>query len=106
MRIEVRGADGQPAIVDDAYLGMHVDDVPQRSLSGVDGAGEEAVVTLVRLDQRRDLTARDVRAVVRSRREENDDPEVIGRWMRELVGEDVDDLGRPEELVLEIHEVL
>ena len=106
VRVEVRGADGEPAVVDDADLGVDVDDVAQRSLARVDGAGEEAVVALVGLDQRRDLAARDVRAVVRARRQQDDDPEVVGRRMRQLVGEDVDDLGRPEELVLEIDDSL
>ena len=77
--IEVRGADGQPAVVDDPHLGVDVDDVAQRPLAGVHGAGEEAVVALVRLDQRRHLPARDVRPVVRARREQDDDPEVVGR---------------------------
>ena len=80
--VEVRGADGQPAVVDDPDLGVDVDDVAQRPLAGVHGAGEEAVVALVGLDQRRHLAARDVRAVVRARRQQDDDPEVVGRRMR------------------------
>ena len=91
--IQVRRADRQPAVVDDSHLGVDVDDVPQRPLAGVHGAGEETVVALVRLDQRRHLPARDVRPVVRAGREQDDDPEVVCRRMGQLVGEDVDDLG-------------
>ena len=104
--VEVGRADREPAVVDDADLGVDVDDVAQLSLPRVDGAGEEAVVALVGVDQRGHLPARDVGAVVGARRQEHDDAEVVVRRMRELVGEHVDDLRRPEELVLEVDDLL
>jgi len=106
VRVQVRGADGEPAVVDDADLRMHIDDVAQRAFTGVDGAGEEAVVAVVRVDERRDLPPGDVGPVVRPGRQQHDDPEVVARRRVELLHEHVDDLGRPEELVLEVDEVL
>ena len=43
-------------------------------------------------------------AVVRARGQHDDDAEVVGRRLAELGREHVDDLGRPEELALEVHE--
>ncbi len=103
--VEIRRADREPAVVDDADLGVDVDDVAQLRLARVHGAGEEAVVVAVGLDQRRDLAARDVGAVVRARGQEHDDTEVVGGRMLELVDQDLDDLRRPEELVLEIDDL-
>jgi hypothetical protein len=57
VRVEVRRADGQPAIIDDADLCMNVDDVAQLPFPGVDGAREEAIVAVIRFDQCRHLTA-------------------------------------------------
>ena len=104
--VEVRRADREPPVVDDADLRVDVDEVAERPRPCVERAGEEALVAVVRVDQRRDRAARDVGAVVRARRQHRDDPEVVARRVAELVHEDRDDLGRPEELVLEVDEAL
>ena len=63
--------------------------------AAVVGAGEHA-----------ELAAGVVGAVVRLRRQHDDEPEVGGRADRELVGEDRDDLRRPQELVLDVDQPL
>ena len=55
--VQVGGADGEPAVVDDPDLGVDVDDVAQLCFAGVDGAGEEALVVAVGCDQGCDLAA-------------------------------------------------
>ena len=62
--VEVRRADGQPAIVDDADLRVHVHGVAQASLTGVDRAREEACVAVVGMDEGGNLAARHIGAVV------------------------------------------
>ena len=57
MGVEVRRSDGEPAVVDDPDLRVHVDDVAERAFAGIHGAGEEAVVAGVGVDQRSDLAA-------------------------------------------------
>ena len=91
--VQVGGADGEPAVVDDPDLRVHVDDVAQLCFARVDGAGEEALVVAVCRDEGCDLAARDVGAVVGSGREEHDEAEVVGWWVLDLVDQDLDDLG-------------
>ena len=85
---------------------MHVDAVVEVPRARVQRAREEACVLVVRLDERGHLAARDIRAVVRLRGKQQDDSEVVARRVAELVREDLDDLGRPQELVLEVDELL
>ena len=49
--VEVRGADREPAVVDDADLRVHVDGVGERAVPGVERAGEEPAGAVVGLDQ-------------------------------------------------------
>ena len=91
--VQVRRADGQPAIVDDRDLRVDVDRVAQLPGSGVHRAREKARVAVVGVDERCYLAARDVRAVVRVDGEERDDAEVVVGRVAELLGEEVDDLG-------------
>ncbi len=96
----------QPTVVDDPDLRVHVHGIAEISRPRVDRAGEEAGRLVGCVDECGHLPARDVRAVVRPGRQQDEDAEVVRRRVPQLVREDGDDLGRPEELVLEIDEPL
>jgi hypothetical protein len=63
-------------------------------------------VSVVRLDEPAELSARVVLAVVRLRREKDQEPEVVVGRSAQLLLEHRDDFRRPEELVLEVDEPL
>ena len=67
VRVQVRRADGEPAVVDDPDLRVDVHRVAEVPRPRVDRAGEEARRLVRGMDERRDLAARDVGAVVRAR---------------------------------------
>jgi hypothetical protein len=106
--VEVRRSDGEPTVVDDADLRVHVHRPPTRSRL-IERAREEAPLVsaaLGRIDEDSDLPARVVRAVVRMCGQQHDDAEVVARRLAQLAREDRDELRRPEELALEIDEAL
>ena len=107
--VEVRRADRGPGVVDDRRLGMDVDRVAARPRL-VERAGEEprrvAPRLLVGVDQHPDLAAAVVTAVVRLRREHRDHAKVVARWTAQFLRKHEDQLGRPQELALEVHEPL
>ena len=106
VRVQVRRAEREPAVVDDADLRVHVHGIAQVSFARVDRAREEARRLVGGVDERGDLSARDVGAVVRACGQQDEDAEVVARRVLQLVREDRDDLRRPEELVLEVDEAL
>ena len=106
MSVQVRRADGEPAVVDDPDLGVDVDRIAELPGSRVDRASEEACGLVGCVNECRDLSARDVGAVVGTRRQEDEQPELVAGWVAQLVGQDRDDLRRPQELVLEVDEPL
>ena len=104
--VQVRRADGQPAVVDDPDLRVHVH---QAAVRLEERAGEEAVrvaAVLRRPHEHAELAARVVAAVVRLRRKQDEDAEVGVRRLAQLPDEDLGQLGRPEKLALEIDEPL
>ena len=103
--VEVCRAHGEPAIVDQTDLGVHVDGPGESSFVGVQGGGQETSVAIL-VEQRAQLAARVVATVVRPRRQQKNEPECIARRMQKLLAQDGDDLGRPEELVLEVDQTL
>ena len=104
--VQVRRADREPAVVDDADLRVDVDRLAAPSPACVERAREEAAGAVVGLDQHAELAARVVGAVVRLRGQHDDEAELVVGGLRSLSREDLDDLGRPEELVLEVDEPL
>ena len=101
--VQVGRPDRQPRVVDDPDLGVHVDRLRNARL--VERAREEALVD-VRGHETRELAARVVVAVVRLDRQHDDETELVRRRTAQLLLEDRQDLGRPQELVLEIDERL
>ena len=106
MRVQVRRADGQPSVVDDADLRVHVHRISEVPRSRVDRAGKKPRRLVRGVDERGDLTARDVRTVVRPCGEKDENAKVVARRVPELVRKHRHDLRRPEELILEVDEPL
>jgi hypothetical protein len=98
--VEVRGADREPRVVDDAHLRVDIDGVAERAVARVDRAREQPPGAVVGFDQLGQHSARVVGAGVRLRREQQHEPEVVRRRPTQLLAEDLRDLRRPEELVL------
>ena len=84
VRVQVRRPEREPAVVDDPDLRVHVHGIAQVALARVDRAREEAGRLVRRVDERGDLSARDVRAVVRSCGQEDEDAEVVARRVLSL----------------------
>jgi len=103
--VQIRRTDGQPAVVDDPDLRVHVHP-PARLAPLAQRAGEESACAVVGRGEDAELAARVVGAVVRARRQHDDEAERVGRRPAQLVGEDRDDLRRPQELALEVDEPL
>ena len=53
--VEIGGPDGQPAVVHDRDLRVHVDRIAQLARACIDGAGEEPRIVVVGLNERGDL---------------------------------------------------
>ena len=106
MGVQVGRADGQPPVIDDAHLGVDVQPVVTMAGQRPDRRGEQPAGVVVGADQHAELAHGVVVAVVGLRREDDHDPELVARRVAQLVREQVDDLGRPQELVLEVHEPL
>src|SRR5204863_396431 len=104
--VEVGGADRQPAGVDDPDLRVDVDRLPRGAVSGVQGAGEESAGAGVGHFEPADLAAGVLVAAVGMRRKNRDDAEVVSRGPAQLLGQDLDELRRPEELALQVDEPL
>jgi len=101
--VEVRGADAEPAVVDDADLRVDV------NLLGVPGLIERAreqTLVAVRVGEHAELAARVVLAVVRLARKQDDQAELVAGRILELRLEDRHELGGPEELRLEVDQPL
>ena len=103
MRVEVHRADREPAVVHDADLGVHVHVVAR--LLGLDGQGEQPTPGVL-VAEAAELAERRVLACVGVVGQHDDDPEVVARRPPQLRREDVDDLRRPQELVLQVDEPL
>ena len=104
--VEVRRAEGQPRVVDDRDLGVHVNRVEEVARACVQRAGEQAAVVVVCLDQLAEHATCVVAAGVRLRRQDEQEPEIgLGR-VSKLVAKDGGDLRRPEELILEVDQPL
>src|SRR5947207_2810475 len=104
--VEVGGADRQPAVVDDPDLRVDVDRLPRGAVSGVQGAGEESAGAGVGHFEPANLAAAVLVAAVGMRRKNRDDAEVVSRGPAQLLGQDLDELRRPEELALQVDEPL
>src|SRR5664279_1896081 len=78
------------------------------ALTGVpdDGRREETVRPGVGVEQTTELAPCGVSTIAWLCGQQQQEPEVITRWMLDLVNEHVDHLRRPKELVLEVDEVL
>ena len=74
--------------------------------SCVDRAGEQPPPVRVGLDELGENATRVVPARVRLRRQDEEHPEVVERRIEKLLAEHTRDLGRPQELVLDIDEAL
>ena len=80
--VEVRRAEGEPAVVDDADLRVHVDRPPGGAglvQRGGDEAGGAVAPAALRVDEDAELPPGVVGAVVRVRRQQHDQPEVLVR---------------------------
>ena len=77
--VEVRGADRQPAIVDDPDLGVDVDRIGPQPRAGEDRRGEDPSRPGVRLEQLAEDAARVVDAGIGFHGQEDEDPEVLRR---------------------------
>ena len=104
--VEVGRADGEPAVVDDPDLGVHVQGIVAVAAARADRGREEAPGAVIGCRQLRQLAERVVVAVVGAPGKQDHQPEVVAGRIAELVGEDADDLRRPQELVFEIDEAL
>ena len=104
--VQVRRPDGQPAVVDDPDLGVHVQTIDALAGPGPERGGEQASGPVVGHGQHPELPERVVLPVVRLRRQHDHDPEFVARRVSQLVGEQAGDLRRPQELVLEVDEAL
>ncbi len=71
-----------------------------------DGRGEQPAGVVVGSDELSELAHRVVVPVVRLRRQQHDDPELVTGRPAELVGQQVDDLRCPQKLVLQVDEAL
>ena len=87
--VEVRRADGHPGVVDDSDLRVDVHGVPAGLKERAREKALLAAALLRRVDEHAELPARVVLAVVRIRRQHDDDPEVRMRWIASLLGEDL-----------------
>src|SRR5436190_3850250 len=104
--VEVCRADRQPAVVDDPDLRVDVDRLPRGAVPGVAGTGEEPPGAGIGLFEPADLAAAVVVAAVRMGRKNGDDAEVVSRRPAQLLGQDLDELRRPEKLALQVDEPL
>jgi hypothetical protein len=103
--VEVGRADRQPAVVDDADLRVDVELVHRRAGHRIDRRGEEPSATTIRIGQVGEHAAGVLLAVVGLGRQHDDDPQAVARRTAQLLGEHSDDLGRPEELGLQVHQL-
>src|SRR5580704_1378580 len=104
MLVEIRRADGEPLVVDDADLGVDVD---TRLLpTWRSHRAEQQSVLPVRGFENTELAARVVVAIVRPSRQHEHEPELVARWSQQLFTKQRHDLSTPEELVLEIDQSL
>jgi hypothetical protein len=106
VRVEVRGAEREPAVVDDPDLRVHVHAVAGVARARSDRRGEEAPLLAVGFSEEGELPAAVVLSGVGLARQHDDDPKLVGRRAPELVGKDVHDLRRPQELVLQVDQLL
>ena len=104
--VQIRRADRQPAVVDDPDLRVDVDRLPVSTVARVERAGQEPPGAGVRIGEHADLAAAVVVAVVGTRRQDGDDAKIVPGRVSQLLGEDLDQLRRPEELALEVDEAL
>ena len=72
----------------------------------VERAGENAAGAVVGRDERAQLAARLVGAIVGPGRQDDEQPKVVRGRVAELAHQHLDDFLRPQELVLEIDEPL
>ena len=103
--VQVGRADREPVVVDDAHLGVHVD--RRRRGAGaarVERGGQQALAAAVGGGQHAELPLGVVFAAVRPGRQQQDQAKVGRRRVCELVAQGGDDLGGPEELVLQVDE--
>src|SRR5436190_3107040 len=103
--VQVRRADGQPAIVDDPDLRVDIYLLPADALLD-ERARQKASCAGVGFREDAELPSCVLRPVHRVRGEQDDEPELVGRWVSQLLCQYRDKLRRPEELALEIDEAL
>jgi hypothetical protein len=85
---------------------VDVDRLPHGAVPRIERAGEEAPGACVRVGEHADLAAAVVVAAVGAGRQDGDDAKVVTRWPPQLPRQDLDQLGRPEELTLEVDQSL
>ena len=103
--VQVRRAEGQPLVVDEADLCVDVDGLGGLVVAAlVERAREQPSRSVVGLGEHPELAARVVGPALRPGREQDHETEVVRRRAAQLRGEDLDELGRPEELALEVDE--
>ena len=104
--VQIGRPDREPPIVDDPHLGVDVQMVVPMAAPRADGRGEQPAGVVVGSDELSELAHRVVVPVVRLRRQQHDDPELVTGRPAELVGQQVDDLRCPQKLVLQVDEAL
>jgi hypothetical protein len=85
--VQIRRAEGHPAVVDDGNLGVDVDRVGTGARAGAERAGEDASVVAVCVDQLGEDAAGIVVAALRAGRQHHQHPKTWRRWVDELFSE-------------------
>src|SRR4029079_15185214 len=101
--VEVRRPEGQPTVVDDADLGVDVYGLCRTTATRNERAAQQPAVG-IGLAEHPELAAGVVCARARVAGQHQDHSELVGWRRSEQLREDLDNLARPEELVLEVDE--
>ena len=102
--VEVRGADREPRVVDDAHLRVDVDGVAERAVARVDRAREQPPGAAVGLDQLGSMPRVSSAPVFGFAGSSSTSRKSSDGGRRSFSAQDLRDLGRPEELVLQVDE--